>query len=61
MAKVMKYDGEIIYDAPRPGDVRQHWADISLAWNILGFEPNVGFEEGISDTVDWYIKKLNEI
>jgi UDP-glucose 4-epimerase len=61
IAKVMKYDGEIIHDEPRPGDVRQHWADISLAWNILGFEPNVGFEEGISDTVDWYIKKLNEI
>jgi UDP-glucose 4-epimerase len=40
--------------AARPGDVRDSLADISLARRILGYEPTVGFEEGLRRTVDWY-------
>jgi dTDP-glucose 4,6-dehydratase len=25
--------------------------------NELGFEPNYTFEQGIKETIDWYIKK----
>jgi len=49
-----------IHKEPRPGDVRQHWADISMARNIIGFEPNIKFEEGIKNTVDWYNKIYNK-
>ena len=38
----------------RPGDVRDSLADISKAKAILGYEPTVGLEEGLRQTVEWY-------
>ena len=37
-----------------PGDVRDSQADITRARRLLGYEPAVGFEEGLKKTVDWY-------
>ncbi len=42
------------YDAPRNGDIRDSQADVSLARNILGYEPRVLFEEGLKRTWNWY-------
>lgn len=42
------------YDPPRPGDIRDSQADISLASKVLGYEPLVHFEEGLKRTWDWY-------
>ncbi len=42
------------YLPDRPGDVRHSLADISVARSALGYEPAVGFEEGLRRTVDWY-------
>src|SRR5215470_3513028 len=42
------------YDPPRDGDIRDSQADISLAKANLGYEPLVGFEEGLKITFDWY-------
>jgi nucleoside-diphosphate-sugar epimerase len=39
------------YQAPRPGDVRHSLADIELARRELGYEPTVGFREGLLRTV----------
>jgi UDP-glucose 4-epimerase len=36
----------------RAGDIRDSWADISAARETLGYEPTVGFEEGLSRTVE---------
>ncbi len=42
------------YGPPRPGDIRDSQADISLAREKLGFDPRIGFEEGLRRTWDWY-------
>lgn len=42
------------YEPPRTGDIRDSQADISLARTHLGYEPRVGFEEGLRRTFDWY-------
>ena len=39
---------------PRPGDVPHSQADISLAGELLGYVPSVGFRDGIARTVAWY-------
>ena len=41
------------HDAPRKGDARHSLADISLARQVLGYEPRVSFEEGLRRMVDW--------
>jgi UDP-N-acetylglucosamine/UDP-N-acetyl-alpha-D-glucosaminouronate 4-epimerase len=44
---------EPIYKEDRAGDVRDSQADIAKAWTILGYQPIVGFEEGLRRTLDW--------
>jgi nucleoside-diphosphate-sugar epimerase len=46
---------EPIYGAPRAGDVRDSLADITRARNLLGYTPIVGLEEGLRETVAWYM------
>ncbi len=45
---------EAKYDPPRDGDIRDSQADISQAREILGYEPQVSFEEGLARTFEWY-------
>jgi UDP-glucose 4-epimerase len=40
--------------ADRPGDVRHSCADITLARSVLGFAPQVSFEEGLRRAIDYY-------
>jgi UDP-glucose 4-epimerase len=40
------------YRDPRPGDVRNSWADVRLAERVLGYEPTVDLEEGLRRTID---------
>ena len=52
-----KFSGRPIkpkYDPPREGDIRDSQADIALARRILGYDPKVGFEEGLRRTWEWY-------
>jgi nucleoside-diphosphate-sugar epimerase len=45
---------EVKYDPPRDGDIRDSLADIAQARQFLGYDPQVGFEEGLRRTFDWY-------
>jgi nucleoside-diphosphate-sugar epimerase len=42
------------YEAPRVGDVMHSHADITLARELLGYQPKVQFEQGLENTVDWF-------
>ncbi|NJE04785.1 SDR family oxidoreductase [Thermococcus sp. M36] len=46
----------ILFDKPRPGDIRHSLADIGEI-KKLGFEPEWSLEEGLKKTVEWYQKK----
>jgi nucleoside-diphosphate-sugar epimerase len=39
---------------PRRGDVRHSLADITRAREFLGYEPQVGLEEGLRETLEWW-------
>lgn len=45
---------EPAYQADRPGDVKHSLADISLARERLGYEPQISFQEGLARVVEWY-------
>ncbi|MFL5586311.1 MAG: SDR family oxidoreductase [Ktedonobacteraceae bacterium] len=42
---------DVEYREPRPGDVRDSLADISLAQRLLGYKPTIGFGEGLALTL----------
>jgi nucleoside-diphosphate-sugar epimerase len=45
---------EAKHDPPRDGDIRDSQADITLAQELLGYDPPVSFEEGLRRTFEWY-------
>ncbi len=47
-----------IYGPERPGDIKHSCADISLAKNLLGYDPQVSVTEGIQKTVSFYLRDL---
>ena len=51
---VLDTEIEPVYDDPRPGDVRHSVADVERAHAAFGYEPEVGFEKGLEQTVDWF-------
>ena len=51
----MGYKGEWEHHESRTSDVRKLCADISKARKLIGFEPEMPFEKGIKETLDWYM------
>ncbi|MEO6490320.1 MAG: SDR family oxidoreductase [Ferruginibacter sp.] len=50
-------DWEATFREPRPGDIRNSLADISLAKKLLGYAPTKNFENGLTETIE-YFKQL---
>jgi UDP-glucose 4-epimerase len=49
---------EVKYGPPRPGDIRNSWADITKAQNVLGYRPKVTLEEGLRRTIRYFEAQL---
>lgn len=47
---------EPVFEPARAGDVRHSQADISRAKTLLGWEPSVTLEDGLRETVRWYVE-----
>ncbi|MEL7239250.1 MAG: NAD-dependent epimerase/dehydratase family protein [Planctomycetota bacterium] len=45
------------HQPPRAGDVPHSLASIDSAKQVLGYEPQVQFEEGLRQTLDWYASR----
>ena len=58
LQQLMASDIQLIYQPPRPGDVRDSLADITLAKKMLDYEPLIRFHEGLAHTVKWYQNAL---
>ncbi len=45
------------YLPPRQGDVQHSLADLTLARQLLGYQPVRGFAEGLEKTISWYAQE----
>jgi UDP-glucose 4-epimerase len=43
------------YEPAREADVRASWADLGEAGRVLGYEPHVGFDDGLARTADFVL------
>jgi UDP-glucose 4-epimerase len=50
-------DIEVRKTAARRGEVRRNFADTSKAQRMLGWRAEVGLDEGLKRTVDWFVKE----
>jgi UDP-glucuronate 4-epimerase len=57
MQKCLNKEFEVVYKDMQMGDVDITFANIEKAKNLLGYEPKISFEEGISNFINWYYNK----
>ena len=55
IGRLLEKPVERTYLPPRPGDLRNSWADVSEARDALGFEPSVSLEDGLRRTADFLL------
>ena len=46
------------FEPPRAGDIRDSWADISAAREVLGYEPRVDLAAGLERTAEAIIARV---
>jgi GDP-L-fucose synthase len=51
------FEGEIVWDKSRPDGQPKRCLDVSRAREEFGFVAEMGFEDGLKRTVDWYLGK----
>ena len=47
-----------VFRPDRPGDIKHSNADISRAREMLGYNPDWSFEQGIKEAINWYKNNL---
>jgi UDP-glucuronate 4-epimerase len=62
--KMEKYLGKKARIKQKPfqkADMMETWADISKAGKLLGWKPEISFDEGLRRTVDWHVRNRDWI
>lgn len=60
ISRVLGREIEVVHTAERAGDIRHSLADISVAKELLGYEPLVRWEDGLPATVAYLSALRNE-
>ncbi|OGY24442.1 MAG: GDP-fucose synthetase [Candidatus Woykebacteria bacterium GWB1_45_5] len=57
ICRLMDFKGELRWDPSRPDGQPRRLLDVSKAEQEFGFKAKTGFEEGLRQTIDWYLKE----
>ena len=57
ICKLMDFNGEIIWDATKPNGQPRRCVSNKRAEKEFGFKPNTKLEEGLKNTIDWFISQ----
>ena len=61
IAKIMKFEGNIIWDVDKPVGQQRRYMDNKKILAKIGFKAEVSFEEGLEETIKWYLKNKNNL
>ena len=56
ICQLMDYDGELVWETDQPNGQPRRCLDTERAKQAFGFTAQVGFEEGLRNTINWYRK-----
>ena len=60
IARLAGFKGRIVFDPSKPNGQPRRALDVSRAEEQFGFKAQIGFEEGLRRTIEWYEKKRKE-
>src|SRR5436190_10382429 len=61
IATVTGFTGRVVWDTSKPNGQPRRQLDTRRAEERFGFRAHIGFDEGLRQTVDWYLKQRPEI
>ena len=61
IAKLVGFEGEFVWDTDKPNGQPRRALDVSRAKAFFGFEAQMGFEEGLRNTINWYLEHKDSI
>jgi GDP-L-fucose synthase len=61
IARLTNYQGEIKWDADKPNGQPRRALDVSRAKELFGFEAKMNFEEGLKETIEWFMENKENI
>lgn len=61
ISDLVGYTGQIIWDKSKPNGQPRRMLDVSRAASEFGFTANTTFDEGLLNTVSWYINNASNI
>ena len=53
------FDGEVIWDTNMPDGQERRKLDTNLAFNKFGFNSSTSLDQGLKETINWYLSKSN--
>ena len=56
IAKLTGFEGELVWDTSKPNGQPRRALDTSRAKERFGFEAHTDFNEGLRNTIDWYLE-----
>jgi GDP-L-fucose synthase len=60
IARLTGFSGKIVWDSTKPDGQPRRMLDVSRAEHIFGFRARVPFEQGLRETIEWYVKRSKE-
>jgi GDP-L-fucose synthase len=54
ICELMDFQGEIVWETDKPNGQPRRCLDTQRAKERFGFTAQVGFEEGLKNTIEWY-------
>jgi GDP-L-fucose synthase len=52
--RLTRYEGELIWDTTKPDGQPRRQLDVSRAEKLFGFKAQMGFDEGLKRTIEWF-------
>jgi GDP-L-fucose synthase len=60
IARLSGYEGEIVWDTSKPDGQPTRCLDVTRARELMGFEAQVGLEDGLAQTVEWFRQQASD-
>ncbi len=61
IAKIMNYNGKIVWDITKPNGQPRRCVSNNKAKEKLGFQPLMTLENGLTKTIEWFIKEKESL
>ncbi len=60
IARLTGFGGRLVWDTSKPNGQPRRALDVSKAEQYFGFRAQVGFEEGLRNTIEWYLAQRKQ-